>query len=292
MTALPTNPLLPPNALRGVRVGVSVSPSTDLARLGLTESHFRLALGEIARSILLLGGSLVYGGHLDPDGYTPFLLSEVQRYGRKDRPLKVCLAWSEHRRKSLTELNQAIDDLGLFGTIDFLDVDGRSIDFRAGRGEAAEPEADATMVGRGLTSLRRFMTANVNGRVLIGGKQSGFQGNMPGVIEEALMAINANQPLFLAGGFGAATLGMVRAVEPAAAAWLPVFAPPAPRDARCDASLADVAAATNSRGWRALNNGLTDDECRRLAATHRPSEIASLTSLGLGRLVKATPPTP
>lgn len=51
-----TSMLLGPDALREVRVGVSVSESPDLGRLGLVETHFRLALGEIARVILLGGG--------------------------------------------------------------------------------------------------------------------------------------------------------------------------------------------------------------------------------------------
>ena len=42
------NRLLPPDALAGIRLGISVSESSDLMRLGLLESHFRVALGEIA----------------------------------------------------------------------------------------------------------------------------------------------------------------------------------------------------------------------------------------------------
>jgi hypothetical protein len=36
--------------------------------------------------------------------------------------------------------------------------------------------------------------------------------------------------------------------------------------------------------WLPPDAGLDDDENRRLAATHRPSDIAALVSLGLGRL--------
>jgi len=36
-----------------------------------------------------------------------------------------------------------------------------------------------------------------------------------------------------------------------------------------------------------MKNGLGDDENRRLAASHRPSDIAALVSLGLGRLRNA-----
>jgi hypothetical protein len=74
--------LLPPDALKGVRLGVSVSESPDLTRLGFFEDHLRMALGEIARCVMVSGGTLGYGGHLSPDGYTTFLIHEVHRYAR------------------------------------------------------------------------------------------------------------------------------------------------------------------------------------------------------------------
>jgi hypothetical protein len=44
-----------------------------------------------------------------------------------------------------------------------------------------------------------------HGRVLIGGRRHSFEGEMPGLLEEALIALEARQPLYLAGGaFGAA----------------------------------------------------------------------------------------
>src|ERR1700747_3069432 len=95
--------LLPSNALKDIRLGISVSDSPDLARLGLLEAHFRLALGEIARCVLVSGGFLAYGGHLHPDGYTTFLEQELHRYSRRDRPLHICLAWQEHRELSPSE---------------------------------------------------------------------------------------------------------------------------------------------------------------------------------------------
>jgi hypothetical protein len=96
--------LLPHDALKGVRLGVSVSESPDLARMGLLEAHFRLALGEIARCVVVSGGELAYGGTLHPDGYTSFLIQELQRYNRRDRPLRLYLSWHEHRSLTLSVL--------------------------------------------------------------------------------------------------------------------------------------------------------------------------------------------
>jgi hypothetical protein len=71
--------LLPSGVLHCARIAIPVSESADLNRLGLLEIHFRLALAEIARCVLVSGGTLVYGGHLRRDGYTNFLVQELQK---------------------------------------------------------------------------------------------------------------------------------------------------------------------------------------------------------------------
>lgn len=59
--------LLPADALKGKRLGFSVSDSPDLERLGLLDTHFRMTLGELARTVVIAGGTLYYGGHLQPE---------------------------------------------------------------------------------------------------------------------------------------------------------------------------------------------------------------------------------
>jgi hypothetical protein len=261
-----------------VRLGVSVSVTPDLARLGLGEIHLRLALGEIARVVLLAGGRLVYGGRLDPEGYTAFLQGELEKYARRDQPLVVCLAWQEHRELALGQLKAAERELGLYGRIVYLDRDGVPIAADAGRGEAPARISDVVIRAQALTALRRYLVSESDARVLVGGRRSGFQGAMPGVIEEALIAIQARQPVFLAAGFGGATWDVARVVGLAPSEW-PSLSESAP-----DNGLVALAQAAHVADWRAGANGLSDKENLRLAATHRPSEIASLVALGLGRL--------
>ena len=58
-----------------------------------------------------------------------------------------------------------------------------------------------------LTTLRHCMTDLLNPgcRICLGGKTSGYEGNEPGVMEEARLALEHYKPLFLMGGFGGAT---------------------------------------------------------------------------------------
>lgn len=275
--------LLPIGALAGVRVGISVSQSPDLARLGLLEGHLRLALAEVARCALVAGGEIAYGGHLAPDGYTAFLVKEVQKYGRRDRPLLVCLAWQEHRGLPLSALDRSQRALGQLARFVFLDQDGRVTSHTDGRGEEPQPVPDPDTRKRALTGLRRHMAAVTQARFLIGGKRHNFEGEISGLMEEALFALAAGHPLYLAGGFGGVTLDIAAALGVDDGAWLPA-SPGAPADdPRWLAGRAKLWALARDRAWTGLDNGLTDDENRRLAASHRPGEIASLVGLGLGR---------
>lgn len=280
--------LLPSNALQGIRLGISVSGSADLGRLGLLETHFRLALGEIARCVLVSGGQLTYGGHLDPEGYTAFLVQELHRYSRRDRPLHICLAWQEHRRLSVSELKEQKESLGLYGNITCLDADGNPIDPAQGRPEDPVPENDDDVRKQSLTSLRHYMAKNTEGRIFIGGRREGFQGDLPGLVEEAIIALEVGQPIYLAGGFAGVTVDIAQALGVDDGSWLPVR-PDAPApDERLTRGLDILADMRKQAGWTGLENGLTDEENAKLAATHRPSEIAALISLGLGRRFTAT----
>lgn len=276
--------LLGRGALRGLRLSVSVSESPDLQRLGLVEMHFRLALGELARSVFVSGGQLSYGGHLDPDGYTVFLASELQRFGRRDRPFHSILAWPEHRRLAAVRLRAQISALGLYGDLTGLDPDGNKIDLLANRPEEAVPELDEAIVQQSLTALRRYLTVHSDGRILIGGKRTGFRGALPGVAEEVKFSLEANKPIYLAGGFGGVTADVVRVLGIDGGAWIPPDVDRSTQqDVRWKVGLDLLAELWRKRGSANLDNGLTDAENRTLAVSHRPSEIAALVSLGLGR---------
>lgn len=282
-----TDPLLSSDALLGRQVALSVSDTPDLDRLGLLDEHFDLALAEIARTVITAGGKLAYGGHLRRRGRTDFLVSELSRWQGTTGAITLYLPWSVHRAEPVSELRAFRKRLGRLGTIEYLDAAGERIeDFSAARPPEGEQVPDDE-VRSGLTGMRRYVTAHTQARVLLGGKRAGFLGRYPGLVEEALMSIEKEHPVFLAGGFGGVTLDIVGVVEPAAVAWLPAWPDASPPDERLMAGLEALGRVVTD-GWASLRNGLTDEENRRLAATHRPSEIAALIGLGVGRL----PPPP
>ena len=131
--------------------------------------------------------------------------------------------------------------------------------------------------------MRKHVTRQTTVRVLLSGKRVGFTGRYPGVVEEAPSSLWAGQPVFLAGGFGGVTLDIARALGVDDGAWLP----PWPGEPEPDERLTDGLRTLRelaSDYWPGLRNGFTPAENRRLAATHRPSEIAALVGLGVGRM--------
>jgi SLOG cluster2 len=276
--------ILPAGGLQGVRLGISVSESADLGQLGLGEIHLKLALAEATRAMLISGGRVVYGGHLDPGGYTSFLWAEMEKYSRRDKPLVVCLPWSEHRRVPLADLVVAVEELGLYGEIVYLGPDGAPVEMGFERGEVAEPVEAGEERSRALTAAREYLSDQTDARLLLGGKRTGYQGRYPGILEEALISIRRRRPIFLAGGFGGVTMNVARALGLDPAHNLAhVGIEPEPTRGLLQ-GLRAIADAASRSGWRAVDNGLDTAENLRLAATHRPSEVASLVALGLGRL--------
>lgn len=275
--------LIPKDALSGFNLGISVSESPDLARLGLIETHFRLALAEITRCVVVSGGHLSYGGHLKPDGYTAFMLQELERYSRRDRPLHIYLSWSEHRKLSLNKLAEEKSRLGLYATITYLDPEGVEIDLDKDRGEEPEIDMDIETTGKSLNGLRRYMAENTAGRVFLGGKSVNYQGKIPGLLEEAILAVEHKQPVYLAGGFGGLTLEIAKTLGVEIGDWPPTFEGSPKYDARTTSGFKYLNRVAVKTKHSSLQNGLSVEENKQLASSHRPSEIASLISLGMGR---------
>ena len=265
--------LVPAGALAGVSVGISVSDSADLARLGLARRHCDLAVAEIARAVLIAGGSLIYGGRLVPAGFTQILFDEVRRFADDRDALTVCLALSEHRNLSDDQLVDYMSDLHSSAQIVCLNQEGDELR-PTERGDLRAP----VDVARSLTSLRRHVTGLTNARVVVGGQLADYQGTMPGVIEESLLSLRARHPLYVAGGFGGAAAAVAAALGYDDLGW-------APRDfpAFVDNASDSLTQVTELAKAGLASDGLDSASRRQLAVTHRPGDIAALVVSGLSR---------
>jgi hypothetical protein len=262
-------------ALSKQAVAISISESSDMSVLGLSEEHLVDAMAEVARHLLAMGARLLYGGDLRAGGFTEVLFELIARYRRDadlgDERVGVTnfLAWPVHVSLAPDRVKELSDSFRGVAELLYLTMGGRvmSADDRARlvpRAAADDEWAD------GLTSMREVMTEMSNARVVLGGKTDGFKGRMPGIAEEVLSTLRVGKPLFLLGGFGgcagdiANTMGLTTSSPTTSARW-------PGRD-----EFGNIAA-------EALNNGLDSDENAKLATTIHADEAVTLILRGLLR---------
>jgi SLOG cluster2 len=274
--------LLPPRALQGLTIGVSVSESEDLPRLGLSEAHIRLALAEIVRAILIHGGRVLYGGHLRKDGYTDFLIGELERFGSEHCFVSV-LPWSEHLSLPFTDLWAARQRLGAAGEIICLNSDGLQIPVAQWVDLNRDYKPDKAEVTKALTAMRKSMTSMIDARVIIGGKRHGFLGNISGILEEIILAIESEKPLYLAGGFGGLAFDVADMMGLATKEEFDRIRPGMEMRSDVLAPLVQALADKNL-GTIISRDGLASKERALLTVSHRASDLASLMVTGLGRI--------
>ncbi|TNC11687.1 hypothetical protein FF100_18795 [Methylobacterium terricola] len=252
-------------------VAISISESADMAILGLAEEHLRDAMAEVVRHLLAMGARLAYAGDLRDEGFTALLVELVARHRRAaptdDEPAGVVsyLSWPVHAGCRGQDIQKVARELKGVAEVRCLDLDGRDIPLDT---LAPEPyDATSEQWGTGLTAMRSALTKATDARVVLGGRVAGYKGRMPGIAEETLFALHANQPIFILGGFGgcardiAVDLGLVPA-EGGSCEW-------AGREA--------FKRMTPS----SLNNGLTEDENRTLARTAHIDQAVTLVLRGM-----------
>ncbi|GAA1129684.1 hypothetical protein [Nocardioides aquiterrae] len=266
--------LVPRDALSGHRVAISVSESADLLRLGLSDLHLQLTIAELSRAIVIAGGVVVYGGAIQ-EGFTKIVLEETERYGNATGAFEHIVPYTEYATRSPEDLRTYAASLGVKSTVQLLDAEGvpRSVREVSARDDFDPGDLDPTTA---LSAMRTHTTDIASARVVVGGKVSGFAGSMPGVAEEAAATLRADKPLYVAGGFGGAATLVGSIVTPDLYEWLPPGLPEglAPEVRRFVESALDLPLGAD---------GLSDEDRALLAATHRPSDIATLVVLGLSR---------
>ena len=254
-------------------IAISVSESPDMAAFGLGAGHLRHAMAELALFVLSSGKTLVYGGDLRSQGFTELLFQLVLRYRQAgDRNARVVdyLAWPVHIRMEIDELASRHRSTGRFAQLVLLRKHGEVLTMNR-RQALPSHEPDDVEWTTGLTGMRQTMRSHSDARIILGGRVEGYKGRMPGIAEEALLSLESQQPVFLAGGFGGCardiseTLGLVGTWAGSRSAW------PGRQE-------------LERYRHHDLRNGLSLDENRILAATPHVDRVVTLVLRGLHRL--------
>jgi len=287
-------------------VALSVSEAEDLNKFGLRKAHFDVIFLELSRYLLLAGIRLAYGGHLKADAYTwklvDLLHDPIVEHIRGENaggsaPLPELITYIPW------PMSIAVQDEARLGPL----VEVR----RCERPADVDESLDITFVqlpmedilvdtpirrfgwSRGLTAMRERQTSEVAARVIIGGRISpGFKGRVPGIIEEALLSIRAERPVYLIGAFGGCARLVVDALEG-------VERPELTWDYQKTAAYSEelrllyqergqvweeykeIETFLHNLGMNGLKNGLTIEENRELASTRSDERIIALVLRGI-----------
>lgn len=304
-------------ALSGVSVGISISESEDSGRLGFGSKEINQVTVDFSRELMGQGASVVFGHDWRPDGVMHAVATAAafaqplgeptevntssppelaQSRGRPRQLLRNYLPWPSQPSLSRDEREQLSASLYI-GAVP-LPSGLKAYETVTVPGPPEYPY----LVARALTALRHRLIEETDARICIGGKEKKYTGRYPGIVEEALFAIGARQPLYLVGAFGGATQWVIDALEGGQSK-------PFYRDAEMTTlyerhnldtspdSAADREIETDrlwyefhslTTGGLAELNGLSVDENRALFASSAIPTAIELVLAGLGRIRRRT----
>ncbi|HMQ69736.1 MAG TPA: hypothetical protein PKA90_12215 [Ignavibacteria bacterium] len=189
--------------LKGKRVAISVSESEEIEHLGLSEEHLKDISIEIARYLIVNGAKLLYGGDLRQGGYTE-LFSELSYQYKylNDKENKIVNYFPFPTSKSLTT------DVKANFMKNQVEVKILKIPKELGKINSKkifktfESVDDRFVIAECLTDMRIKMANDSHARIVLGGRQKGFDGYYPGIVEETYHSLKIGKAVYLLGGFG------------------------------------------------------------------------------------------
>lgn len=273
-------------------IGISISESTEMEKLGYHTTHLKDALIEFARFMLSAGATLAYGGDLRAGGFTETLFELVNTYKGAGSAARIqsYLAWPIHLKLSISD-RARIQQAAKIRALPAPEIPGLDA-------TTFLPPIDApsTYVWcKSLTQMRAKMAKANHAQILMGGRLSGYKGKYPGLVEEAYEYMKAEKPVFLIGAFGGCASRMAEALQggmipelteafqiqnPQYKEVLPYYNERVTSDEeRIDYER--LMEFFNTKGIKGLNNYLTEAENIRLFSTPHLPEIIALVLKGL-----------
>jgi energy-coupling factor transporter ATP-binding protein EcfA2 len=291
-------------ARRTLAVGISISepPQSDLSACGLGPMHLTHAFVEVARYLLALGHTLAYGGYPRLGGtgdYASLLWNLARTYALENNlgreriryylasPISKLLT-NDERARMIYEAHlidvSAPDDVAQHPKLQSV-CPSNPLPYTSAE--------DNKLWARCLMAMRRHMNDEIDARILLGGRKTGFVGRYPGLLEEAHMAIKSTKPLFLLGGFGGITADIIDALRggspqsltaefhTSADSMFATLTQEAPRLFVPPDDFATVRSDFQLAGVSGLYNGLTESENECLFTSTDIDEIIGLIIKGL-----------
>jgi hypothetical protein len=206
--------------LAGFIVNLSVSESSDSEQRGFPSWQVNRVTLQLVSALFGQGAGILFGHDWREDG----VMEAIYGFARQMQPsspsaadnvaepeplLRNMLPWPDNPHLPERDLERLSATLRVESAGLPAELEGFDLEARAEPGGALHRYLRA----RGLTHLRHRLDHQSHGRLCLGGRKSGSAGRYPGVIEEALLTLRSNKPLYLAACLGGATEQVVAAIE-------------------------------------------------------------------------------
>ena len=173
-------------------IAISISEPSDLEKNGIRIEHLNLLMIEIARYAIISGAKLIYGGDLGYKkefNFTSILAETFRAYNQLDGKMQKKL------------INYAVYPFCEKIDVNLKNQNRDVIKFEFCIGKQCSID-DIGIIAQNLTTMREKITSNMDIKIAVGGKVTGFSGFYPGVLEEIYLALKANKSVILVEGFG------------------------------------------------------------------------------------------
>jgi hypothetical protein len=292
--------------LKGIRVGLSISdvPNDGFYGHHLPVSQVTRLAQDLSRHLLARSATILYGGDLRKDGFTEFILEEAialkNRLNSDEIHIENHLAWPIYKADR-DIMAWRSNYKAVMNTIEHPIPDDIADDVDKDNFLPPSTPQNRYFWSRCLTVMRKRSIDSSNARICAGGKLFGYIGRMPGVLEEILIAIDKNKPIYLIGGFGGVVGEVCKFISgasypgPLTEAWqvthnggyadLQAIARAAGMHA--DYEQGKISLESINLSFLSENAGLDEESYSRLMETPFVDECVHLVMLGLKNLSKA-----
>lgn len=282
---------------KNLTVGLSISQSGDLGKLGFGKSHLDDANIEIARYLLHQGHKLAYGGDLRTNGFTEQLFGLVKSYALHSQNsdngpyLYSYLGFPISNNLTVKQQTDLLNDV----TFEKLELPDELNMSSKDMIEDLSIESRYNWF-RSMSHLREKMNNDIDARIVLGGQSKGFKSKYSGIVEEVILAMKSKKPVYLCGAFGGATYSIIEVLTKGKSDRLKVEYFEGDVQYLGAINLFNLKHETNKidyeeivdffrkTGINGLNNGLNDDENKTLFQTIHIPEMISLILKGLKKI--------
>lgn len=282
--------------LKDQGIGISISDSIEIEELGFSIDHQKKLITEITRFIIIHGGKLIYGGDLRRNGYTR-IFSNIVHQHRPSKEVDQVFFKNYFSFPIYLKINRTCKlEFKINGVEpveieppEYLDVD---------KSKFYEPKGKENLLiwAESLTKMRQEMQKDTKARIFAGGKLINFKGKYPGLLEESILALKDDIPVYFIGIFGGITYRIIEALKGKKPQELTIewhtsqnenykefveYYNSKNNENRVDYSLNAEFLNKYTLDRLSKNNGLTIDENERLFDTIHSAEIIFLIMKGL-----------